>query len=120
MIMSTAPVAEIIRTNFSAMFEMTFQHLYGPGKYQHNWHHDYLARVVEQCSVDHAGTGRCQRMRWALVEPMHSQAGKTRIRKNAAGTEILEDLRIDPPTFSKHPRCPPRWRNRYSSRCQCG
>ncbi len=47
--MSTAPVAEIIRTDFSAMFEMTFQHLYGPGKYQHNWHHDYLARIVEQC-----------------------------------------------------------------------
>jgi len=49
MIMSTAPVAEIIRADFSAMFEMTFQHLYGHGKYQHNWHHDYLARVVEQC-----------------------------------------------------------------------
>ena len=42
------------------------------------------------------------------------------IRKNAAETKILEDLRIDPPTFSKHPRRPPRRRTRYSSRSQCG
>src|SRR5262249_14179136 len=41
------------------------------------------------------------------------------IRKNGAGTKILEDLRIDPPTFSTNPRRPPRWRTRYSSRSQC-
>src|SRR5437763_10128493 len=72
-------------------------------------------------SVDHAGTGRCHphAMGPRRANACAGRKNAAAIRKNAAETKILEDLRIYSPMFAKHPRRPPRWRSRYSSRCQC-